>query len=516
MITMVGYDTTSPKFDKLKYIRQLRGCIKWKKFGAKGTAEYATGFGKSTIAMLLIEKMLRNAKKGKVFKFNNSVIIIVPTNSLKEQWERELEKRNYYHVQVYVINTPALRDGFNANCDLLVVDEIHLAAADKLRNVLINIKYVWILGLTATVNRSDGKDEIIRRVAPVFDTITQREAVVRGWITDFIEFNLSVAITRREAETQVTLGKTIQYFMSKFKDFNMMLACMQREHAINYARSINVDPKDVSKWAVQGMNAIRKRKDFLDTTEHKIDATVELIKEFNVKTITFSQATSFADAVKSKLGEDCETYHSNRLKETRRVEKTKIFKTIRSATTFKTKLTGDKEFIRMRRIKAGYKVIYYETLNLSSSALNKLAIDKFLSNEIQTLAAAKALDQGFDDPSVILGIDGSRTENPATHVQKTGRIGRNYLLPDGKTATKIYVNLYIPDWCVPNSRDEQKLRACQEGNNSHIIWVDSLHELKEMLESIIKKREYEFNKRSSESEDLCTDGTEEDCLFNEQ
>ena len=61
--------------------------------------------------------------------------------------------------------------------------------------------------------------------------------------------------------------------------------------------------------------------------------------------------------------------------------------------------------------------------------------------------------------------------------------------PDGKDAVKIYVNLYIPDWSVPNSRDEKKLRQCQAKNSESVVWVDDIHELKLMLKKILTDRE---------------------------
>ena len=54
MKTMIGYDTDHPSFDRGRYIRQLRGCIKWKKAGARNTIEAATGYGKSATALILI------------------------------------------------------------------------------------------------------------------------------------------------------------------------------------------------------------------------------------------------------------------------------------------------------------------------------------------------------------------------------------------------------------------------------------------------------------------------------
>ena len=57
MITLSGFDSDHEKFDKLKYIRQLRGVVKWKQAKGKGTLEWATGVGKTVAAQIVLNKM---------------------------------------------------------------------------------------------------------------------------------------------------------------------------------------------------------------------------------------------------------------------------------------------------------------------------------------------------------------------------------------------------------------------------------------------------------------------------
>ena len=49
--------------DKLKLVRQLRGCVKYiqhiKKGNKSGVLTYATGFGKTFVAILLLKKILK-------------------------------------------------------------------------------------------------------------------------------------------------------------------------------------------------------------------------------------------------------------------------------------------------------------------------------------------------------------------------------------------------------------------------------------------------------------------------
>lgn len=480
------------KLDTQRYIRQLRCVVRWMKdYNARGTIEAATGFGKSTLGLIIKAKM----KTFTTMKYGGKVIIVVPTTPLKKQWESVMKDLGFYeNIEVHVINTVALSDGFYRDTDLLIIDEIHLMAANKFSRIFQRINYSWILGLTATLSRLDGKEQILKRYAPICDSISQKEAIKQGWISDFIEFNLAVPVSREESERQMSLNKEIRYFMSKFGDFNLLLSCLKSANAKLYAQQNNYDEKDVMKWARQGMRVITERKRLLEMPQRKIDVAVELIKEFNLKTITFSQAADFADAVAAKLGDTALTYHSNMSSKTIEVDQKKIYKTEKGAMNNVEKL----------KLKDGVsKVRYYESKRKDSqhivkwkqekvfggSTLANLAMSKFKNNEISVLCSAKALDQGFDDPSVRLGVDGSRSINPTQHTQRTGRVARIFKLENGKNAAKIYVNLYIPDWSVPNSRDEKKLRQCQAKNSESVVWVDDVKELKLMLSQILTDRE---------------------------
>jgi superfamily II DNA or RNA helicase len=484
MLTMTGFDTDNPDFDPVKYIRQLRCIVRWKKCGARATIEAATGFGKTTMAFIAIKKMMTL----KSLTYNKSVLVVVPTTKLKQQWRKNLDKIGLQHVEVQVINTVSLTEGFKRQVDLLIMDEVHLFAADKFRRVFERVQYSWLLGLTATLERMDGKCELLRQKAPTCDVITQKEAVLKGWIADFIEFNLAVPINRREAEAQVSMGKQIRYYMSKFDDFYHMLSCMHKGNATRYAQQCNKEPGEVLKWATQGIRLVHARKNFLDTTEHKIDAAVELIQEFGVRTITFSQATAFAEKVAERLGKDCRQYHTQIESETRMIAKKKEYVRKTSAVAFmeKQQKLGYKAWVKPRKDK--FLVTWKVPKSISGSKIADENVDLFEKGKIKYLVSAKALDQGFDVPDVMLGVDGSRSENPTQHTQRTGRVARNFLLPNGKYARKVYVNLCIPDWCVANSRDEQKLRKCQSKNPDNVVWVNDLEELKEMLNAILIKR----------------------------
>ena len=54
-------------------------------------------------------------------KHKGRTIIVVPTTPLKNQWEQVMKKLGLYvNIEVHVINTVALTDGFYRDCELFV------------------------------------------------------------------------------------------------------------------------------------------------------------------------------------------------------------------------------------------------------------------------------------------------------------------------------------------------------------------------------------------------------------
>lgn len=465
MKTLLGIPVKD--IDVLKYIMQLRCVVTWARSGAKGTIEAATGFGKSIIACIAIKKII-------LANDSRRVLVVVPTRQLKEQWEGVLRAfKLANNTEVMVINSIALKNQA-MQVDMLVVDEIHMMAADKFSRLFSLVQYKWILGLTATIERLDGKEALLKRYAPVVKTISQKLAIEKGWINNFVEINVPVHLTDSEVQGLNNLSKQIRYYAAKFGDFDEMRKCMNHANAQAYAAlyfpqdNMKEKANELVRDAVQGQRCVQKRQEFLYKTQHKVRATVDLINEFGLKTITFSQSTDFADEVKKAVGKRAVAYHSNLETELRNVEKRKNYKRKESAHAYAEKVGG-----KLTSVRGGsWDVVWKEPKKFGATTLKKDALVRFSEAKYKcdVICTAKALDQGFDVPDVAFGVDASRTSNPTQHTQRTGRIARNYTYKDGTEKRGIYVNLY-----VPNSRDEQWLRKCQK-NSQNVVWLQDVDE----------------------------------------
>ena len=103
------------KIDQRRLKRQKEVIDKWTKAGRKGTLEAVTGFGKTFVALLILQDMNERMPTGKA-------LIIVPTQNLKQQWEEQITNLHITNAHVMVINSAVKMEH---NCDLLILDEIH-------------------------------------------------------------------------------------------------------------------------------------------------------------------------------------------------------------------------------------------------------------------------------------------------------------------------------------------------------------------------------------------------------
>ena len=169
--------------------RQEESLQKWLKAKGKGTIIACTGYGKTKVAIDAFKKILTKYP-------NLKALIVVPTETLKNQWVSILDKQGLgLNNEVVVINTAAKKQ---YSCDLLILDEIHRVPADTFSQVFNTVKYKLILGLTATLERLDGKHSLIEKHCPVIDEVTLEVAKLNGWVSDFTEFQ--VIITAEDIE----------------------------------------------------------------------------------------------------------------------------------------------------------------------------------------------------------------------------------------------------------------------------------------------------------------------------
>ncbi len=428
--------------DPIKTKLQLEGREIWIKNNAKGTFEWATGTGKSYLGILCIQEMLRRNPK-------RTTLIVVPTEQLKLQWEAHVEEHGLSNCNVVIINT-VIKNRYKV--DLLVIDELHRAAADTFKRVFYCVSYNFILGLTATLERNDGKHTILQEKCPIIHSISLDKAKIQGFVSDFKVYNLGIDLYPKNRLIYNSLEDRLNKNFAIFgKDFELMKDCAfgkaiydlnkypdsfvtktKTETGWSYVRrDKNNKPYVLVKWykvfaenigleedlvknaAHVVWTSISKRKEILYFAEEKLQVGKDILLKFNVPSITFSERIDYIDAITNLLGNKAASYHSKMTKKQKK-----------------------------------------ETL------------EKFKTGEILFLNTGKAVEEGMDLPDIELALTFSGTSIQRQFIQRTGRALR---VQEDKIAR--IINLYIKE-----TQDQAWCRTRTKGFNN-LKWIDNLNEI---------------------------------------
>nr|DAF63659.1 MAG TPA: Chromatin remodeling complex ATPase [Podoviridae sp. ctz6O13] len=352
-------------------------CIeRWKATNGHATIVASTGFGKTRVALNTIKWL-------QVKHPDMSIIVVVPTTGLQEQWQEDLKSHGCLmgHVTVYVINT-AIQ--CRRKCDLLILDEAHRYPADTFSQVFEKIDYFMIMCLTATFERVDGKHVLLNRYAPVCDTISIQECLANNWISNYKEYVVVLEPEDREVYDNLTRKFTehFEFFDFSFPTVMKMVGSKDAwKHKNEYARRLCSNPskfkdvlKEVTIHSVEFLRAIQARKKYIANHPEKLRVAEEIIAHRpDSKIITFSASVEAAE-----------------------------------------------------RFKEGF--VY---TGKDSKKANRITLDKFKAMKSGVLHSVKLAIEGLDVPDlsvgIVMGIDSSKTK----HTQSRGRVVRYC---DGKKA----------------------------------------------------------------------------------
>lgn len=451
--------------DKIREERQLEGVDKWIKHQCKGTLYYATGVGKTYTALLAIDRVEKTRKP--------VYLITVDSSEVASQWERQIKARYSLNTQDRIIIKTAqtlLSEDIIYDVDVFIVDESHSYATEE-RRKLINgtlVKYKAILSLTASAD--DKGFSFVAQYAPIIDVITEEEAKEKGFIAEFIEYNMALSLSADEQNNYDRFSKIIEDELPKFnRDLKLAQYCLTGGKDLksgmyfagyNWALGLAVkkgwrenldlslenhkllddlwNPTKIVGYANRLMKGIRLRRELLIHCKAKYETTVKLVNKFKtVKTIIFSESTDFADSIYDTISKNHKAvvYHSKLKTVLRPSEKTGKF------------------------------------IKIGATRRKREAVEAISSGKAHVVVTSKALDKGFDVSDLRLGITASGTQNPTQYKQRGGRVKRKELNIFGD-CTVLLINLYVKD-----SQDEKWLKKRQINALHNIIEVSSIEDI---------------------------------------
>lgn len=363
-------------------LRDYQETARTKFFNAnkRGTFLFATGTGKTEIAIGIIEKYLDEQKEGKV-------LFLVPRITLVEQTVERMrnygvEVGSYYSLEkeldfpVIVSTYQSISQALHIidEFDFLIFDEVHLASdhADKFSQVIkvASDQSLHILCLTATLDKFNyEKYGTILEACPVLGEIDLNEAINKDYLSKVEVEDHSVHLS---PESQ----RIYNQYSDNIRNLSDILGTSNpREIQMMLRRGV----REAGAW----FKNVQGRKLIMEYNEEKVNKVHELINSFNgEQTIVFCERIQTLELLKQKMGDCFE---------------------------FITAKTGKKK--------------------------RKEILENF-GKTFNVIGTVHTLDLGYDVPNIRHGIIIASNKNETTIVQRIGRVVRK---AEGKPLSKIYV-----------------------------------------------------------------------------
>ncbi len=265
----------------------------WRNSGYRGIIALPTGAGKTVIAIAGI------AELGK------KTLIVVYTKEHVKQWYEAIRKFSdaagmvglYYSeekkISPITITTyqTAFRklNMFATVFPLIIFDEAHHLPADKFRAIALGMPAPYRLGLSATVEREDGKHvELFPLLGGIVFKTSPGELTKQGYLAPYVIKRIKVELLPDEKKLYTRLKKQYVFF-SRGLPFNEVLA-----------RAKKGDPD-----AIAAIRLHAKMRDIVQYSEAKLKAAEKIIRselEKGSKIIVFTQYRKQAEEIAKRTG----------------------------------------------------------------------------------------------------------------------------------------------------------------------------------------------------------------------
>lgn len=275
-------------------------CVKnWLKNNGTGVIVAPTGLGKTRIGILCV--------KAVITKYPNlSVLVVVPTTNLKDQWENVIASFDLTdHCTVCVINTVITQEW---NVDMMIVDEIHTSASKSFIKIYECVHYKLLLGLTATFKRLDDRHKLLEKICPIVDEVTLAETIINHWISDYTEYEVLIDVDNIDEYKSLERQNTAHFEFFNF-DFKLVMAMTgpkgfetRKAYSLllckNDPKKFNSIMKEVTYHSMQFMKTMQQKKLFINNHSKKIELARKIISmRPDSKIITFSSNIKMAEAI---------------------------------------------------------------------------------------------------------------------------------------------------------------------------------------------------------------------------
>lgn len=412
-------NNTIPRFPYLSGPRkyQITAFENWKNNNQKGLFAMATGTGKTLTALNCLFQIYNKSKYYKA-------IILVPTITLVEQWERECKKFNFRNIikvcskypqwrseidriklkeiidpdtASYIIistyssfvrdNVFPLLNSFPKKRVLFIADEAHNMGSGRILDKIEGINYLRRIGLSATPERQY-EEEVNQQIFNFFGSsenftfeYSMQEAINNGFLCRYYYFPHIVRLTDEEMSEYMEISKKLAIIYNpnkkdfRKKDDTLKILLLKRKRIIHKA--------------INKVETFRRIISERYSERGNLKYTLVYVPEGNRVDDNHSDIYDTFDTI----GDDEETNHLID-------HYTNIVREISPTTTVK-KFTSD------------------------SKDRDKI-LSEFEKGDLEVLTSMKCLDEGVDVPRSELAIFCASTGNPRQFIQRRGRILRTH------------------------------------------------------------------------------------------
>ncbi len=285
---------------------QIKAVEAWLVNQCRGSIIYGSGTGKTEIAF----ECARNAARMKGTKRFN-ILMLVPRIILIEQNYRRLvrygiqsekigkyfgEQKDIREITISTYQSAVANLEIVKRADMVILDEVHLVSAtarsfSKIFDIISNDSKA-LLGLTATIDEADPKNQIIVSIIPPARKYLIKDAVADGRLAKPIINPVKVNLTEQEQKTYDEYTRKIRTISARFKRYDA-------EAMMELAKQGGFPSWQAKAWFLN----VRKRKGLLASAENKLATAVELIKTKhpNQKVMVFSETLESIRKLKQHL-----------------------------------------------------------------------------------------------------------------------------------------------------------------------------------------------------------------------
>lgn len=132
---------------------------------------------------------------------------------------------------------------------MLIIDELHQALSHTLIKIFDKVHYKYFVGLTGTLNRLDGREEILSQFTKVVDRITMQEAIQNKWLSPYRYYKVLVDVDLTEYNE---LNQKFNTLFAIFDfDFNLaMKLSTDYKERVKFANKMGYTVKQITGFAM--------------------------------------------------------------------------------------------------------------------------------------------------------------------------------------------------------------------------------------------------------------------------